>query len=242
LAPNYISDFLDYLIPRFCTVCNSSLKVNDKFICCSCRGSIQFLSDSKIESEFQRKFYPDKIVDDFTSLYIFDEGKALQKLIHELKYGKKFKIGIYLGHKLGHYKKKIIHSWNADFIIPIPLFTLKRVERGFNQSFYIAKGLSKETKIPIKNNLAKRTKNTISQTTLSLAERKENINEAFILNKIGKIQDKRVIILDDIITTGATVSELAKTLKNFGAFKVFTISVATPPISHSIGSTDSENS
>ena len=204
-------------------------------------GSIQFLSDSQIESEFQRKFYPDKIVDDYTSLYIFDEGEALQKLIHALKYGNKFKIGISLGHQLGHYKKKIVNSWNADFIIPIPLFTLKRVERGFNQSFYIAKGLSKETKIPIKNNLVKRTKNTISQTTLSLAERKENINEAFILNKIGKVQDKRVIILDDIITTGATVSELAKTLKNFGALKVFTISVATPPISHSIGSTDSKN-
>jgi len=204
-------------------------------------GSVQFLSDSEIESEFQRKFYPEKIVDDYTSLYIFEEGEALQKLIHALKYGKKFKIGISLGHKLGHYKNKIVNSWNADFIIPIPLFTLKRVERGYNQSFYIAKGLSKETKIPIKNNLVKRTKNTISQTTLSFAERKENLNEAFILNKIGKVQDKRVIILDDIITTGATVSELAKTLKNYGALKVFTISVATPPISHSIGSTNSKN-
>ena len=242
MTSNYIAEFLDFFIPRFCISCNSSLKISNKFICNSCESSIQLLTESQIISEFQRKFSHDNIIDDYTSLFLFEEGDALQKLIHALKYEKKFKVGIFLGQKLGNYKNKIIKSWNADFIIPIPLFNLKRVERGFNQSFYIAKGLSKETKIPIENNLVKRTKNTVSQTALNLTERKENLRRAFILNKKRKVQGKRVIIIDDVITTGATVSELARILKESGAEKVFTISIATPPISHSIGSTDTENS
>ncbi len=242
MASNYIAELLDFFIPRFCIACNSSLKVSNKFICNSCESSIQLLTESQIISEFQRKFSHENIIDDYTSLFLFEEGDALQKLIHALKYEKKFKVGIFLGQKLGNYKNKIIKSWNADFIIPIPLFNLKRVERGFNQSFYIAKGLSNETKIPIENNLVKRTKNTVSQTALNLTERKENLHRAFILNKKRKVQGKRVIIIDDVITTGATVSELARILKENGAEKVFTISIATPPISHSIGSTDTENS
>lgn len=239
---NFIAEFLDFFIPRFCTACNSSLQVGSKFICNSCESNIQLLTESQIKSEFQRKFQNENIIDDYTSLFVFEEGEALQKLIHALKYEKKFKVGIFLGQKLGSYKNKIIKSWNSDIIIPIPLFHLKKVERGFNQSFFIAKGLSYETKIPVEDNLVKRTKNTLSQTALNLIERKENLHEAFILNKRRKIQGKRVIIIDDVITTGATVSELARMLKENGAEKVFTISIATPPISHSVGSTDSKNS
>lgn len=242
MTSNYIAEFLDFIVPRFCIACNSSLKVGSKFICKSCESTTQLLTESQIKSEFQRKFQNENIIDDYTSLYVFEEGEALQKLIHALKYEKKFKVGVFLGQKLGRYKNKIIKSWNADFVIPIPLFPLKKVERGFNQSFYIAKGLSYTTKIPVENNLVKRAKNTVSQTALNLTERKENLHKAFILNKRRNIQGKRVIIIDDVITTGATVSELARTLKENGAEKVFTISIATPPISHSIGSTDSKNS
>ena len=242
MTSNYIAEFLDFFVPRFCIACNSSLKVGNKFICNSCESSIQLLTEFQITSEFKRKFQNENTVDGYTSQYVFEEGEALQKLIHALKYENKFKVGIFLGQKLGNYKNQIIKTWNADFIVPIPLFHLKRVERGFNQSFYIAKGLSYATKIPIENNLVNRAKNTVSQTALNLTERKENLHKAFILNNRRKITGKRIIIIDDVITTGATVSELARTFKENGAEKVFTISIATPPISHSIGSTDSENS
>jgi len=150
-------------------------------------------------------------------------------------------VGIFLGRKLASEKSDILKSWRADFIIPVPLFKLKEVERGYNQSYYIAKGISQVISIPIANKFVKRVKNTISQTTLNYEERKENLDRAFILQKRENIKSKRAIIVDDVITTGATVSEIAKVLKENGAEKVFALSVATPPFSHSIGSADTQN-
>lgn len=238
----FISEFLDFIIPRFCIACSTPLNTQEKFICNNCKNTIELLSTSQLQNEFIRKFSSDNLIDDYTSLYLFEEGKALQHLIHALKYDKKFKIGIFLGEKVAINKIDILKSWNADFIIPVPLFNLRRIERGYNQSFYIAKGLSSKTKIPIKNTFVKRAKNTVSQTTLNFEERKENLSRAFILRARGKVKYKKIIIVDDVITTGATVSEIAKILKQNGAEKVFALSVATPPFSHSIGSADTQNS
>ncbi|NOX64924.1 MAG: ComF family protein [Chlorobi bacterium] len=233
---------MDFIIPRFCAACSTPLSTQEKFICNNCESTIELLSPFQIQNEFRRKFSTNNLIDDYTSLYMFEEGGALQHLIHALKYEKKFKVGIFLGKKVSNNKIDILKSWKADLIIPVPLFNLRRIERGYNQSFYIAKGLSSETKIPIKNSFVKRAKNTVSQTTLNFEERKENLNRAFILRKRGKVKSKKVIIVDDVITTGATVSEIAKILKKNGAEKVFALSVATPPFSHSIGSADTQNS
>lgn len=238
----FISEFADFFVPRFCTVCSCKLDLQEKYICDICENSIQFLNESQIQSEFLRKFSHDNYVDNYTSLFVFEEDGALQQLIHALKYENKFKIGIFLGQKFGQVKNSILKSWDADFIIPVPLFNLKKIERGFNQSFYIAKGINQITKIPIRNNVIKRNKNTISQTALSLEERKNNLHHAFTLNNKKQVQSKKIIVIDDVITTGATVIEIARRLKDTGAAEVFAISVATPLISHSIGSTDSKNS
>ena len=234
----FISEFLDFVIPRFCITCSITLATDEKFICNDCESKVKFLSNPQIEIELQRKFKSTSFVDDYTSLYLFEEGKSIQQLIHSLKYDNKFKIGFYLGRKLGEHKTEKLNSWKTDIIIPIPLFKLRRIDRGYNQSYYIAKGVSKETGIPTENRIVKRIKNTISQTTLDHNERKENVGGAFTLSNKKIVQSKKIIILDDVITTGATVSELAKLLKENGAAKVFAISVATPPISHSLGSTD----
>lgn len=232
---------MDFFIPRFCTVCNVKLDTSNKFVCEKCENKIEFLSEKQIHSEFLRKFNSDNIIDDYTALYIFEENGSLQKLVHALKYENKFKIGIFLGKKLGNIKNEIFNSWHADFIIPVPLFNLKKVERGFNQSLYISKGINQVTNLPIKNNIIKRTKNTISQTTLTLEERKENLHEAFTLTNKKLVQNKKIIVIDDVITTGATVIEIAKRLKENGADKVFTASIATPPVSHFVRSSDTQD-
>ncbi len=229
---------MDFFIPRFCIVCNTFLNTKEQFICKDCEKTIQLLNTTLLKSEFNRKFSSENLIDDYTSLFLFEEGKVIQQLIHALKYDKKFKIGIFLGKKLAMVKLDIIKSWKADFIIPVPLFNLKKVERGYNQSYYIAKGINKATSIPIANKIVKRIKNTISQTTLNYEERKENLNSAFVIKRKNTIKSKRTIIVDDVITTGATVTEIAKVLKEHGADKVFALSVATPPFSHSIGGID----
>jgi len=237
----FIPLILDFISPRFCVSCNVTLFTDQKFICEKCFSNISTLQDHEINSEFDRKFNHNNLVDDYNSLFLFEEEGPLQDLIHNLKYNQKFKIGIFLGEKLGEGKKDIIAGWNVDYIIPIPLYHLKRIERGYNQALYIAKGLSKTSKIKINESCVKRVKNTLSQTKLSNEERKGNMLGAFKVKSSKSIKGKNIIILDDVITTGTTVIELAKVLKKHGANKVFSLSVATPPFLHSIGSTNSEN-
>jgi ComF family protein len=119
-----------------------------------------------------------------------------------------------------------IRSWNINYIIPVPLHTLRRAERGYNQSYYIAKGLKSVLKIEILENLLKRRRFTDSQTHLSITERSENVKDAFVLKKNKKISGKNILLLDDVITTGATISECGKLLISGGAVKVFAVSVA----------------
>ena len=228
----------DFITPRFCVSCDVKLFTDEIFICKKCYLKISILQDHEISSEYDRKFKADNLIDDYNSLFLFKEKGPLQDLIHSLKYNQKFKIGIFLGRKLGEGKKDIIKNWNVNFIVPIPLHHLKKVERGYNQAMYISKGLSKITKISLQENVVKRTKNTLSQTKLSNEERKGNMLGAFKVKNSKSIKGKNIIIIDDVITTGTTVLELAKVLKENGADKVYCLSVATPPYLHSIGSSN----
>ncbi|MCF6269920.1 MAG: ComF family protein [Melioribacteraceae bacterium] len=236
-----ILSIFDFISPRFCVSCNATLITHKYFICNECYSKISILQDHEIKSEFNRKFKKDNLVDDYSSLFLFEEKGPLQDLIHNLKYKQKFKIGILLGEKLGEGKKNIITNWNVDFIIPIPLFHLKKIERGYNQAMYIAKGLSKASQINVKTNIVKRVKNTLSQTKLSNDERKGNMLRAFRVKNSKSIKGKNIIVIDDVITTGTTVLELAKILKENGANKIFCLSIATPPFLHSIGSSNTKN-
>ncbi len=235
------SNIIDFIVPRFCTSCNIKLSSTEQFICTNCLSQINELSTKDIASEFERKFSSTDYVDDYTSLFIFEENGKLQDLIHALKYNQKFKVGIFLGELLGNRKEDYIKNWNANLIIPIPLFYLKKIERGYNQADFIAKGLAKKLGILHKTSIAKRVKNTSSQTKLDSAERSKNMQDAFSIRKPKGVVGKSIIIIDDVITTGITVLELAKKLKEKGAAKVYVLSVATPLISHSVGSSNAKN-
>jgi ComF family protein len=220
------SPLFDFLLPRFCSSCKRKLYVNEKIVCTECLSSIQIASDDRIHSEYERKFIKDKIISGFYSHFVFEKDKALQQLIHSLKYEKRFRNGIFLGEIVGKAAKEKLNEWRIDYLIPIPLHSIKKAERGYNQSFYIAKGISRQTGIPVKNNFLKRIKNTESQTTMTLVERKENVGNAFSLRKKDKIAGKNFLLVDDVITTGATTGECGRVLIGNSASKVYAVSVA----------------
>jgi len=176
--------------------------------------------------EFERKFRGKRIITGFTSLYIFEEGKEFQKIIHALKYRGRFSIGKYLGEKLSVELPYFKSEWKIDIIIPIPLHQLKKVERGYNQTYYIAREAGKKLNIPVKQNVVKRIKFTQTQTTMNLAEREENMRDAFSVKKSKEILGKNILIIDDVITTGATISECGKVLLEAGATRIYAASTA----------------
>lgn len=223
---NWLNQFFDFFLPRFCISCKLKLTHVESFLCENCFYQIERPDPSRIEQEFKRKFETENLITEFAPAFIFEKEKPLQHLIHSIKYEENFKAGIYLGIKIGQVLQEKILKWNADLIIPIPLHRLKKAERGYNQSYYIAKGLSSVLNIPVNSHVVKRQKYTNTQTELNLDERKENISGAFAIKRERSVLGKKIILVDDVITTGATISECAALLKSNGALELFAVSVA----------------
>ncbi|MGE5399900.1 MAG: ComF family protein [Ignavibacteriales bacterium] len=220
------NDVLDFFLPRFCPSCDRKLPSEIKIICPDCIQAIKFADKTRIETEYRRKFSREKVISGFIAPFVFEEGKALQKLIHSIKYQGRFRNGYYLGEITGQKIKDVLNSWRIDFIVPVPLHPVKEAERGYNQTYYIARGVSKATGIPIRNDIIKRSRYTESQTSMTITERKENVKNAFRIRRRANVEMKRILVFDDVITTGATVNECSSVLRVNGAGELFAASVA----------------
>ena len=218
--------FFDFFLPRFCVSCSTKLNPSEDSFCTNCLNKIERASSERIKHEFDRKFRNDKVISDFFSLFVFEKDKELQHGIHVLKYKSRFKVGVLLGKLLGKEIQELNQIWKINLIIPIPLHHLKKAERGYNQSYYIAKGVSKISNCKLKQNVVRRVKYTETQTTMTLIERKENISKAFKVRRINVVKGKNILLIDDVITTGATITECGKILLESGANKIYAASVA----------------
>jgi len=226
MSYNFFISLLDFFIPRFCPACKQKLSVIEISICDRCINSITPAPSELIDLEFKKKFLYKNLVSGFTTPFVFEKDKELQDIIHSIKYYNKFGVGERLGEIIAEKCEEKIQGWKIDLIVPIPLHQLKKVNRGYNQSFYIAKGLGKSLDIEVKQNILKRIKFTQTQTALTLEERQENVEDAFKTRKINRVQGKNILLVDDVITTGATVNECAKVLIYSGADKVYACSSA----------------
>lgn len=221
-----INPLFDFFIPRFCSFCKIKLLPDEELICPECRDTIDSASPERLTAEYQKKFSSENLVEEFASAFVFEREGVLQNLIHQLKYEKKFRVGIFLGLISSSHIIKQLKLWNCDYIIPVPLHPKKLAERGYNQSYFIANGMGKNLKIKSLNKAMKRIRFTQTQTNLTLLERKKNVEGAFALKRGFDPINKKIILVDDVITTGATISECAKVLKNKGAEKIYAASVA----------------
>ncbi len=226
VKPKILSEIYDFFLPRICPCCDKKLGLNEKMVCDNCLRKLASVKNDRLELEFEKKFYSKKIISGFRSVYIFEKDTEIQSVIHALKYENRFKIGLFLGDVLGKRIKDEMVSWQIDAIIPIPLHRLKKVERGYNQSLYIAEGLSSRTNVSLLKDAVKRRRFTESQTKLNLSEREKNVKDAFSVRKPDKIKNKNLLLIDDVITTGATINECGSALLKGGAKSVYAASVA----------------
>jgi len=222
----------DVFLPRKCSGCEEVLQVDETSICNQCLQSLKLINEDLIEQEFEKDFLPTNIISNFTSLFVFEKESILQQIIHEIKYNKQFNSAVTLGKIFADKHAKLLEKWVIDLIIPIPLHHLKIAERGFNQSDFFAKGVSKGSGIKLATKVVKRIRYTESQTGFNKFERKENMTNAFKVKKEKLIEGKNILLVDDVITTGATILECGKALINSGANQVFAGSIAvTDPTS-----------
>ena len=223
---NYIYSFINFFIPQLCQNCNNNLQYDEKVLCKECLHSILPADDFRLTSEYNKKFYQKGFVSGFYSPFLFEKEGVLQNVLHNLKYRKRFQNGIYLGEILGILLKKNRLDWKFDLIIPLPLHRLKTAERGYNQSYYISKGIKRVLRIPVKTKALKRIRYTETQTTMNRTERENNIADAFRIKNKSELTQKIILLVDDVITTGSTVNECSKALISSGAKKVYAASIS----------------
>jgi ComF family protein len=224
---------IDFVLPPHCITCGNYLSQKERIVCDVCWDNLEvlpspfcpdcmtFLEKGMLSC---RVCYEKNNLCSVRSIGVFDA--YFQKLIHGFKYQQKITLGQRLGKRLG--EKLIEDKAASEFncIIPVPLHSVRKRERGFNQSEILAQELSDLTHIPVLKKVLKRTRNTKDQTKLTPEERIENVKGAFSLRAPEAIEGKRIILVDDVMTTGATLGECALVLKEAGAERVMGVTIA----------------
>lgn len=221
-AGGVLKSFVQLFFPETCAGCRERLREDELYICGECHNSLTILTPGERLAEYNGRYKSEKLIDEIYPLLGMTRDSIEIEIIHRVKYRNKQK----LAHWLGQLHAKMITDYcDYDFVSPVPLHKLKLLERGYNQSELIARGISAESNIPFKNCL-KKTVYTETQTHKSAFERRKNIRNTFEPVQGADITGKWVLLADDVLTTGATVSECAKVLKENGAAKVAVATIA----------------
>ncbi|GAD05409.1 hypothetical protein HQ45_08405 [Porphyromonas crevioricanis] len=216
--------FSELFYPSVCAVCGRKLSSSEREICPPCFLALPLWYTS--EDYRTIRIEGNGYIVSFHALFSFSQGNTTRQLIHSLKYKKRRRIGLEMGRiaarRFGWSKE------NIDLIIPVPISPEHRAIRGYNQSMSIASGISQESGIPATDLLIKRKRHGHSQTSRSAEERQAAISDAFYCVEPDQLHSKRVLLVDDVLTTGATLSEVAGILSKAGCsyIEAFTIAVS----------------
>lgn len=227
LLLNYASDFLSLFFPETCCACGQSLVKNESVVCTECRYDLPYTHfhlqpDNPVARLFLGRF-PFKYA--MACFYFYPQSKV-QHLIHQLKYNNKPEAGFWIGEMYGNMVKDTLKEEAPDLIIPVPLHKKRRNVRGYNQSECIAAGLSAVLHIPVDTRSILRTTNTVSQTNKSRFSRYENMKDVFSVSRPDCLAGKHVLIVDDVVTTGATIEACALSLLAVEGVKVSLLAAA----------------
>lgn len=210
-----LKDFLSLFYPRLCLACKKEAVQSGQINCIACEYALQKMelsSYTEQENLVTGKFWGRIPIKYGAALYPFTKEGRTQKLIHELKYKGQKEVGILLGKRLGRKLKEVAYFRNIDFIVPVPLHPKKLKIRGYNQAALIAEGLSESMEIPYLSNGLIRSIHSRSQTKKTREERFKNVSDVFQVNENLLLDGKHILLVDDVLTTGATIESCASQL------------------------------
>lgn len=222
---SYWDGFTAIVYPKMCLACGQPLVRGEEFVCSECMYHIP-RTDYHLNKEnmVAQLFYGRIDLVFATSYFGFDKGGILQKLMHHLKYKGEKGIGEILGKHLGMGLKQSPFLPPLDCIIPVPLHKKRLRKRGYNQSEHIAIGMASVLNVPVNTSTLIRTTYKSSQTKLTKEERWKNVSDNFMINSKQQLNNKHVLIVDDVLTTGATIEACYNALSTIEGIR---ISVAT---------------
>ncbi|WP_026897767.1 ComF family protein [Daejeonella oryzae] len=225
LVREYLQDFTALFFPDLCTACGKNLFKHERVICTDCIYHLPYTnfhqdSENRVAKQLWGRF---SFVQASAFVY-FQKGNKVQNMMHQLKYNKRPETGFRLGELYAHDLKRTDQWQIPDLIIPVPLHPKKKIKRGYNQSEFIANGLSSVLEVPVSANTLIRASDTATQTKKSRFSRFENMQEAFSISHPELLIDKHILLVDDVITTGATLEACSLVLLKLQKIR---ISIAT---------------
>src|ERR1700688_3401888 len=208
-----IKSLLHLFFPYTCCGCGTDLITENILFCIYCQACMPLTCFEYFPSNpIEKIFWGRAGIEAAAAHLYFTTGSAVQHSLHLLKYKSKKEIGIYFGQRMG---ESLIHSFRfseCEIIIPLPLFAARDKKRGYNQTTMIAIGLSQQLKIPVIEDAIIRVKKTETQTHKSRIQRWKNMESTFEIRNPQKIYGKHILLVDDVITTGASLEACARAL------------------------------
>lgn len=205
ILKNIFSNSLHLFYPHICVGCGSDLVQKDHLLCLKCINDLPETNFAQYANNPIEKIFWGRIpLVAAHSQYYFAKDALIQHLIHQLKYDGNKEIGVYLGEMTGRSLQNSNRFNNLDAIIPLPLFPEKERKRGYNQATVICEGISNILQVPVLRKVVIRQKFTETQTKKHRTERWENVAESFVVKEAEAIKGKKLLLVDDVVTTGAT--------------------------------------
>jgi ComF family protein len=221
-------DFLALLFPQDCQACGGELAMGEEVICSYCRIKLPYTDFhlSPTENALHQVFWGRVPLQLATAYLKFQEKGRVQRLLHQLKYKGQEEVGTVLGRWFGAQVREQEDFKSIDVVVPVPLHKSKLRQRGYNQVEGFAQAIAQDLQVPMAADALKKNRTSATQTTKNRQSRWEAMQQLYAIHHAQKVEGKHVLLVDDVITTGATIEACTQILLQHGASAVSVASIA----------------
>lgn len=223
----FIHAFAGFLFPRYCVVCGCRLVMGEEYLCSGCLLEMPTVRyKSYVDNSMAQKFWGLVPIEKATSVFYYKHGSPYTRLLFEMKYHDNISIcralGRFMAAKLG--PKGFFEG--VDMIVPVPLAVERHKQRGYNQSEELARGIASVTGLSVETEGVRRAVSNPSQTVMRPEERMDNVRDIFEVTDVASLSGCHVLLVDDVMTTGATLLSCAETISASCSIRLSVLTLA----------------
>lgn len=227
IAETAFASLVNLFFPHVCAGCEQPLSRGEQVVCVDCISKLpgtafRLKGNNPIEMLFAGRIN----IEMATACYFFHKEAVLQNMLHQFKYHGRRDVGWYMGRQMGLIIAASDNSGQFDGLVPVPLYYTKEKKRGYNQSAILCEGMAEILHLPVLPHAISRIHATESQTHKTRMNRWENVQSAFEIRKAGQLKGRHVLLVDDVVTTGATIEACARPILKIPGAKVSVAALA----------------